>query len=180
MKSKNIFILFVCSLMAVAIFSCEEKIDRSFKSPTVVEFKNYYLERQTFLGAANMAAAYPYIVTTENVGLSSISVRQSVTPYQDQILVQIVGPLSDSDITIEYEIDPSSTAVSGTNYSITGGTLGTIVIPKGQLSGNIELTILNGLIAPTPTRVALIINLKQSGSIAPSQNYKTFTYNILK
>jgi hypothetical protein len=179
MKSTKIFLLLGCSLMAAILFSCEEKIDRSFKNATVVEFKNYYLERQTFLGAANMAAAYPYIVGSENVGLTSISVRQNVVVYQDRILVQIVGPLSSSDTTVEYEIDPSSTAVAGVNYTIVGNT-GSIVIPAGKLSGNIELTILNGLIAPTPTRVALIINLKQSGNIAPSANYKTFTYNILK
>lgn len=180
MKSINIFSSFVVCVIAINLFSCEEKIDRSFKTPTVVEFKNYYLEKQNFLGAANMAVAYPYIVSSENVSLTSISVKQNPTTYKDSVLVQIVGPLSNDARTIEYEIDASSTAVSGVNYLIDNPTPGSIVIPKGKLSGYIKLDVLNGLVAATPTRVSLILNLKQSGSIAPSQNYKTFTYNILK
>lgn len=165
--------------VAIILVSCIEDFNRNYTGPTVAEFKNVYLERQFILTASRMAQVYPYVVTAENISLSSLTVRQLPATYTDSIRVQLVGRQSNQDIVLDYSIDATSTAVEGKSYQV-NGTPGKITIPAGRSQGFIVLNVLNGLGAADPNRVSLVFNLTGNSSVQPSQNYKTFTYTITK
>lgn len=176
---KNLRLFLFVALAAGSLSSCIEDQNRAYTGPDVAEFKNMYIERQFILGAGNMGLAYPWVVTAENISLNALTVRQLATTYQDTIKVQLVGKRPSQDLTIDYSIDPTSTAVDGKSYQIVG-TSGKITFKAGKNEGYIVLNVLNGLGAADPARVALIFNLQGSNTIKPSEDYKTFTYTIIK
>lgn len=164
--------------LSALMMSCFEERDLTYRGPSVVEFKNYYLEAQSRLGLANFQVAYPHVVPAENLGLTAITVRQGA--YRDSVLVQLVGPQQPTAIEIPFTISQSSSAVEGVHFNFAVNPSGRLKINANASSGYIYLDILNGLGATDPDRVVLEINLNPNQPIQPSENYKTFTYNIIK
>lgn len=89
------------------------------------------------------------------------------------ILIQLVGPHRDSNLDVEYTIDPASTALEGTHYTITG-TAGKVTIPANSSSAQIILTAIPANLA---TSKRLILTLKD-GALPVSPNYKTSTITL--
>ncbi len=108
--------------------------------------------------------------------------------FRDSILVQLVGKQSPSDITISYIKDPSNPsapagvteAVEGVHYNLVRNNAGEVVIKGNSSAGYIYIDVLESLTSTDPDRVTLVLTLTNQGDIAPSENYKTFTYNIIK
>jgi len=181
MKKEIYFKLIVLFVIGLSFASCvEDQIDRTYTGPSVVEFKNAYLERQSILGSANLALIAPYIVTGENTSLNSLTVRELGVTYTDSILVQLVGPISNQDVELDFVVDESSTAVEGVSYTILDrGPEGKVVIPAGESKGYIVFDVANGLAPADPARVTIKFNLVGNDQVKPSENYKQFTYNIV-
>lgn len=109
--------------------------------------------------------------------------------FRDSILVQLVGPQRSSDVTVTYELGtpdlttaPEGTvaAIEGDNFSFDNEVEGELTIKAGSSSGYIYINVPESLNSTAANRVLLVINLTDQGDIAPSQNYKTFTYTITK
>jgi len=94
-------------------------------------------------------------------------------PGSVTILVQLVGPQRDADLSVEYAVDPASTAVAGTHYTASG-TAGKITIPANSSSAQIVLTAIPANLA---TAKKLILTLKD-GALPVSANYKTSTITL--
>lgn len=260
----NIFLALI--VISVSLTSCiEDQKDFKYNGPTVAEFKNSYLERQSRLGTANFSAAYQNVVTVENTSLTKLTVRQpsiprtgtitattgsvnvtgvgtafttelqvgsiirnaamsvvgsvasiiddnalvlnangavavtgagyraSVVPtgdlmYEDSILVQLVGRQVPSEISITYMEDFESPltpegaveAIEGIHYDFLRNEAGELIVNGNSSSGYIYLRVYDVLSTTEPDRVTLMITLTDEGDVAPSENYKTFTYNIIK
>lgn len=251
------------ALLSILLWSCGEKLNLSYNGPTVVEFKNYYLELQSRLGSANFVSIYPNI--TENINLSSIAARQpsvtrtgnittNATPgtqrnvsgagttfttelavgsiirdasgnfigvvasitsntaltlaadarvivtnaayrasngpgiarltFSDSVLVQLVGPQKTSDLNVTYIKDAvaagATQAVEGVHFDFVRNPAGQIVFKANQSSAYIYLNVYNGISGADPDRVVLNLTLQSGNGVQVSENYKTFTYNILK
>ena len=104
--------------------------------------------------------------------------------FSDSILVQLVGPQRTSDIRVAYEIGeaPEGTvaAIEGDNFTFENAVEGELTIKAGTSSGYIYLNIPESLNSTSADRVVLLINLTDDSDVAPSQNYRTFTYTITK
>ncbi|OIN59315.1 hypothetical protein [Arsenicibacter rosenii] len=151
--------------MVLSLTSCFENPSWTYEGPTVAEFSN---PRRGF-------ATQP----TNNVanGVRTRTVRQGIG--RDSILVQLVGPQRPVATTINYNIDPTSTAVEGTHYQIVG-TKGQVTIPPNSSVGYLVVRFLPGIpaTAPTTQTVTLVTTLATSTDINPSENYKTFTFTV--
>jgi hypothetical protein len=179
---KKILPYIVFASMLLTLGSCAEEHDFKYTGPTVVEFKNYYLEKQSRLGLATFQSKYPNVVPGENTTLKAITVRQPVSGvvYQDSILVQLVGAQQVSDVEIDYSVNESSTAVEGVHFDFVRNADGKVLILGNTSSGYVYINVLNGLGTSSPDRVTLSLTLVGNGNIGASENYKTFTYNIIK
>ncbi|MFD0941226.1 hypothetical protein [Pedobacter boryungensis] len=99
----------------------------------------------------------------------------TAVPGVANVTVQLVGHQSNSPIELNYSIAATSTAVSGTDYNITG-TMGKVTIPANSSSANIVVTVIPAGI-PTGTKT-LVLNLQGNSTIPASANYKTYTLSI--
>ncbi|NID11144.1 hypothetical protein [Fibrivirga algicola] len=164
-KQSSLLLLFIG--LALSLTGCFESPSWIYEGAPVVEFKN---PRAGF-------ATQP----TNNVAntIRARTVRQGVG--RDSILVQLVGPQRSTPTTVGYTIAATSTAVEGVNYSIVG-TKGSVVIPANSSSTYIVTQFLAGIpaAAPATQTVSLAMTLTGSDGTLPSENYKTFTFTILK
>lgn len=261
---RNIILYTVFSICALAsvLTSCIDSQNLSYSGPTVLEFKNLYLEKQNRLGVGNFSFAYPNIIPSENLTLSAIGVRQpsatrtgtitattasttvtgvgtlfttelsvgsvlkdasgnvigfvaaiatptsltltavgriavaagstyraSIVPggrrtYADSVLVQLVGPqrTSNLDVTFTKDAVPAGSvqAVEGVHFDFVRNASGSLVIKGNSSSGYIYINVYDALGTADPERVVLPLTLQESGGVKPSENYKTFTLNIIK
>lgn len=82
------------------------------------------------------------------------------------------GQLSSSDITVSYEVDPSSTAVEGTEYDFVD-TSGAVTIPAGSSFGMFPLLVNTGQLDPVQ-KTELVLNLTSStGDTTVGAQYST-------
>jgi hypothetical protein len=178
---KNIYIFNLIVIGLLFIFSaCEkDKLKLIYDGPTVVEFKNVYLEMQNLLGASTINSFG--IIASENTSLTSLTVR-AASIGTDSIRVQLVGPQLTQATTINYQI--SGDATEGQDYFVTdaaGNNIsgGNLSIPARRSHGNIYLAI-NPAAALTlgADTVSITLTGTQDGSIKASKNYATFTYII--
>ncbi len=124
------------------------------------------------------------VAVTRSLYRASFANGISAPTFRDSILVQMVGPQRNTDVTVSYEVGtaPEGTvaAVEGANFDFANATAGEVTIKAGTSSGYIYVDVPESLNAAAADRVVLVINLTDQGDIAPSQNYKTFTYTIIK
>ena len=143
---KYIKYLFLFTVV-IAFTACFPDNDKSFNGPTVLEFKPI-LKTVKVTAAAGAANA----------------------------LVQLVGPQQGAVVTIPYTIDPTSTAVAGTHYTIAN--TGSISLEANSSSATLPILIIPGSVTAV-AGVKLIIKLGEgSGGIAPNPNFSTYTLTI--
>ena len=142
------YIKFLFLFTIVAIFaSCFPDNDKSFDGPTVLEFK-------------------PILRT----------VRVTAASGAADGLIQLVGPQQSAAITIPYTVDPTSTAVAGTHYTL--GSPGSLTIAANSSSTTLPIAILPRSVTAT-AGVRLIINLGDaSGGVKPNPNFSKYTLTI--
>jgi hypothetical protein len=138
--------LFLFTIVAT-FASCFPDNDKLFDGPTVLEFK-------------------PILRT----------VKVTAAAGAANGLIQLVGPQKSEAITIPYSIDPTSTAVPGTHYTVAPG--GTVTITPNTSSISLPIAIIPGSVTAA-AGVRLIINLGEaSGGIKPNPNFSRYTLTI--
>lgn len=151
---KKLYTLFAVALAAVAMTSC-------FDDPgTDVSFAGNQVE----FAEANLPN-----------GVTSTYVRSSLAQTdQYELGLNRVSTNASSAITVNIEVDPSSTAVEGVHYSLSG-TTGTI--SAGEFVGAFPVTILTGNIDPSETP-DLVLNITSASGAEVSPNYGSVTLRI--
>lgn len=119
------------------------------------------------------------------VGFNSTSTLQSyfedVGPVNIDIPVNILGGNTGvalpQDVSVTYTVDPSSTAVAGNEYTLTGSSFN---IPSGTTFGNLPLQINTGGLDPdTPTQLVLKLTTTSVANTLVSSINDTFTITFV-
>lgn len=92
-----------------------------------------------------------------------------VTVTTDVNLISSKG-LAQSNLTIAYSVDDSSTAIAGTDYTITAPS--PLSIAEGTTTTQLSINITADGLTSNDVRV-LYITLSGNDSVSPSENYKT-------
>ncbi|NBC26107.1 MAG: DUF4843 domain-containing protein [Bacteroidetes bacterium] len=88
---------------------------------------------------------------------------------QGAILVQLIGEQQDSDISVSFSVDGSSTAVEGTHYTL--ATPSPVTIESGTSSANVVINLIEDSLDGETVRLTL--TLDDGNSIQPAENLKT-------
>jgi hypothetical protein len=124
-----------------------------------------------------------YILGFKNSQSSYIYTDADTDPVQVSEPINLVGgsngTTSEQDITIPFTIDPSSTAIAGTDYTI--NTSGSITLEAGADFVQLPITIIPTAL-PANDPKTIIINLGQPGSTDATiaDDKKTITITIAK
>ena len=99
------------------------------------------------------------------------TVATTTTPKNDSMFVQLVGPQRATGTSVTYAVDAASTAVLGTDFTIT--TPSPLEIAAGTSGVKIRVVI-----NKVTTQKKIIINLTGGDRVTPSANFKTFTFTL--
>lgn len=135
-------------LLVLAIVSCKEE-DFSYQGPPFVDF----------------SSSYQYVTIKGNV----------YSNYTVPVKVRLGGPLSGSAYNVTFDVDASSTAVSGTHYSLAGNST---QIPANSSFGEIPVTFLIPSF-PEQTSVKLVIKIT-GGDLKVNEPTATTTLYIYR
>ena len=151
---KKLYTLFAVALAAVAMTSCfDDPGTETFFSGNQVEFADAKLPN-------GLTETYVRATTTQTdiaeIGLNRVSTSAS------------------GAITVNIEVDPSSTAVEGVHYSLSGNSA---TIAAGEFVGSFPVTVLTGNIDPSESP-ALVLNISSATGADIASNYGSITLNI--
>lgn len=156
---KKLKILLLTLLSTVAIISCVKDDEEDFgKGPLIVGFKN-------------TVGSYIY---TDN----------DTNPVQITEAINLIGgsngTSSKENISISFSVDPSSTAIAGSEYTI-NATGNSVTIPAGADFVQLPITI-NPTVLPGNNPKTIVINLNQvsTGNAVISDEKKSITITIAK
>jgi len=151
---KILFVAIIGSLLSVSCLVDDEAPQQEFtQTPYAVGFKN----------------------VTQNSALFTTGDIEEI-----KVIVDVLGGMNNTSLpsqTIGFEIDPSSTAVLGTDYELveTGGSL---LINEGADFGEITLKVNTGNIATGNTPSTVVINLLSNSAGIISGAKQQVTVNI--
>jgi hypothetical protein len=147
------------------LVSCFEAEDKSFKGPEEFQFNNQSLGR--------IASTIPGITAQS---LVAKTVNQA-TVRLDSVEVQLIGVQKSAALEVNYKIDPASTAVAGTHYSLVSPN--SVTLAPNKSSTYIKYNVLQGIPAGgTPVR--FILELDGAPGIPGSANFRRFTVTITR
>lgn len=132
-------------LVVLLLTGCDDLFDKGdaekvYSGPDVVEF--FPLQRQINIG----------------------------TTASTTVAVQLIGPQRSSDLTIDFQVAGTSTAVAGTHYNI--ATSSPVTIPAGSSSATIQINVVAGSLNPGQ-EVRLDLELLGGQGVEPAENLKT-------
>jgi hypothetical protein len=157
---KKIATLVLCTLTLLAVYACDNSIDKVFDNQTLVEFQ------PAVLNSNAVGRTYP-IVSSGN----SLTASPTITAQ-----VNLVGRQRSSDMTVKVFVDPTATTASASSYTIANG--GNVVIPANTSTASLTMTVARATSATaTLANVVLVID-STSADFKPSQNYKRIGYSI--
>ena len=107
-----------------------------------------------------------------SVAFSSTTATQGT----DSVKIQLVGPQRATPTTVTFQVDPTSTAVAGTDYINLTTTTNTVVIPANQSF----VWVVFRFNRPASGTKTLVLNLVGGDNVGVSQNYKTMTFTWKK
>ena len=102
----------------------------------------------------------------EQVGFFPLSNGTDLSDGGTTIEVQLIGKQRSSDLTVNYSVDGTSTAVAGTHYNALSGS---VTIPAGSNSADITITYIAASV-PAGGEVELILNLDSAGDVDVAAN----------
>lgn len=126
----------------------------------------------------------PHIIGFRNAQGSYIYTDNDIDPVQISEPINLIGgsngTTSSENIAISFSIDPSSTAISGTHYSL-NTTGNSIQIPAGSDFTQLPLTVFPSAL-PGNVPLTIVINLTQigTGNAVISEAKKSITVTIAK
>lgn len=82
------------------------------------------------------------------------------------VAIQLIGEQRNSDLQVSFNVDGSSTAVSGTHYTLSSTSA---TIASGTSSATVTVSLVDGNLA-AGEEVTLILNLEDSGDVAAAPN----------
>ncbi len=134
-------------VVITSVSACFPDNDKAFDGPTVLEFK-------------------PIAKT----------VKSNAVAGSADAFIQLVGPQLGSTLALTFNIDPASTAIRGTHYTVPAS--GTVDLAANSSSVILPITLISGSVT-APAGVKLIINLDQAaGGIQPNPNFRKYTLTI--
>jgi len=95
---------------------------------------------------------------------------------KDSIRVNLVGPQKSTPINVTFTIDPASTAVAGTHYSLL--TTGSVTIPANKSFGYIYFEVIDDKILPGESWKLKFSLTAADGGATISAKYGVFTRTI--
>ena len=151
-KIKNIYKAGVVVFFIVCFASCvKDTTNTTYLGPDLVEFAN-----PNYIAPINPTAK---------------TVATTTTPKNDSMYIQLVGPQRSTGTSVTFVVDAASTAVAGTDYSLS--TPSPVEIAPNTSGIKIRV-VLNKVTA----QKKLIINLTGGDKVTPSANFKTFTFTL--
>jgi hypothetical protein len=123
----------------------------------------------TYTGSALIEFANPNYIAPINP--IARTVTTTAAPKNDSLYIQLVGSQRGIATNVNFAVDAASTAVAGTDYSITTPSPAVIA---ANTSGVTVRLVLNKV----ASQKTLIVNLTGGDNVTPSANYKTFTYTL--
>lgn len=92
-------------------------------------------------------------------------------------LVSYVNETYPSDVTINWSVDPSSTAVAGVDYDLPTST--TVTIPSGSTTANIPFTVHPNVFDPSdPKKLVLRMNTVATGNALVGEQFRLVTITL--
>ncbi|UCS93421.1 DUF4843 domain-containing protein [Echinicola marina] len=91
-----------------------------------------------------------------------------------KIQVNLVGAAGTSDLTVQVEADPSSTAIQGVHYNLPSNT---VTIPAGEVTATLMVEVLIGNIGLEETP-DLVLKITDASGAKISANYGELTYKM--
>lgn len=99
------------------------------------------------------------------------TITTTTTAKLDSAVIQLVGAQRSTSTSIAYSVNPSSTAVAGTDYTIVNASP-VAITPN---TSNVVVRFSFNKVAATKT---LILDLTGGDAVTPSVNYRTFTFTL--
>ncbi len=155
-KIKNFY--YIGILLATIIFSSscvKDTTNTTYDGPDLVEFAN-----PNYIAPLNPIAKT--IITTSIVAGS---------PRADSMFIQLVGPQRKADTKVNFELSTLSTAVEGTDFTLT--TPSPAIILANTSGVKIRLTV-----NKVTVQKRIIFNITSGDNVTPSANFKTFTFTL--
>ena len=151
-KFRNLYKAVVVVFLIACLTGCvKDTTNTTYAGPDLVEFAN-----PNYIAPLNPTAK---------------TVATTTTPKNDSMFIQLVGPQRSTGTNVTFAVDAASTAVAGTDYSLT--TPSPVEI-SANTSGVKVRVVLNKVTA----QKKLIINITGGDKVTPSANFKTFTFTL--
>ncbi len=99
------------------------------------------------------------------------TVATTVTPKNDSMYIQLVGAQRSTGTNVTFEVDATSTAVLGTDYTIS--TASPLEIAASTSGVKVRVVI-----NKVTVQKKIIFNLTGGDKVTPSVNFKTFTFTL--
>jgi hypothetical protein len=148
----NYYVVFSLFFIILIMSSCvKDTTNTTYEGPDLVEFAN------------------PNYIAPVNPLTRSITT--TVTPKIDSMYIQLVGKQRTTPTAVNFVVDPLSTAILGTDFTIT--TPSPVTIPANE-SGVKVRVILNKVLS----QKSILINITGGDGVKPSVNYSTFTFTL--
>jgi hypothetical protein len=152
MKNMNKNTLILAAFALISFSSCvKETTNTTYSGPDLIEFAN-----PNYITALNPIAK---------------TVLTTVTPKIDSMYIQLVAPQRTTATNVNFVVDPTSTAIEGTDFSFTTPT--PVQIASNTSGVKVRLTI-----NKVTVQKKIIINLAGGDNVTPSANFKTFTFTL--
>ena len=151
-KIKNLYIAGVVILAVLCFAGCvKDTTNTTYAGPDLVEFAN-----PNYIAPLNPIAK---------------TVATTTTPKNDSMFIQLVGPQRTTGTNVTFAVDAASTAVAGTDYSIS--TPSPVEIAASASGVKVRVVI-----NKVTVQKKLIVNLTGGDKVTPSANFKTFTFTL--
>ncbi|MFB6272975.1 MAG: Calx-beta domain-containing protein [Salinibacter sp.] len=89
--------------------------------------------------------------------------------------IQLIGKQRDSDLSVNFTVADSSTAVEGTHFSLSSTSA---TIPANSSQTEVQVQVLDNSTNDGDTNYVLFLNLQDSQGVEAAENLKTFTLTI--
>lgn len=90
--------------------------------------------------------------------------------------IQLIGPQRDSDLSINFVVDDSSTAEEGVHYTLPSTSA---TIDANSSTAEVDVTVLNNSQDDGGTNYELFLTLQDSDGVEAAENLKTYTLTIV-
>ena len=156
---------------AFAVMSCFPKDDVTYSGPTTAEFKNYTLGQLAAVLTAKGVSTAAADAQTDSTRTVRVNLRVT-----DTVLVQLIGPQRGTDITLDFSVRPTSTAIEGTHFQFRPTGARTVTIPANSSFGYILLDMIPNSV--TSGSKVVQMDLLGNESVMASKNYHAFFVTI--